>query len=592
MGEILNIYQYQSVDFTSTTTGATPLTLSWNFPGGSPTAGTGPTRKVFYNVPGNYSVTLTATDTFGTTNFLTETNIIRVDPVTITPGISGPTPSTVKMDEGYNLYDNSAGNPYPAISWYWQLPYGITASTQNVGVTGYVDWYTLTGAYSGSPGSTYIGDISLTVNNGYTPATATSTIEIQKLGPSESLGLNATGAFGTFSTQTGLTGGILINPPGIGASPATLQDLGYPGTGSTAYAFHVDLSTRTGSPSSSRLNQYFHSTNEQAIVSIGTGFYSPDYISSPVGELMGGFLIVNPYTYNSYSNVPVDNAIGLGEYLIQNQSYDFFLGDLNVNTGSPGILSEVYNNRNYNTSLINYLITNPYKLVFSGNLQYVNSSAVTPLTYVNTGSGSNNPVVYSPVYLGSIGATGPFSVYQVYITVNFLSGPSIGATASFGSPGSTGNDPLTNGNFYVAQNNSNGPGFVSILNSAINSSGILGGTGTIVFESQEFFNCDYTSPTGGNNNPTNYHGVALKILNKTIVQSVSLADNSLDLSSGTPPPPFPIAPFVADTGNSQGSTETCSGIFNISLGSPPPYGPLTIFPPQNNYLSMGGSIAY
>lgn len=596
MSEVLNIYQYQSVVYNSTTTGATPLTFSWSFPGGSPTAGTGSTRTVFYNVPGVYSVTLTATDVYGTTDSLVETNIINVDPVSITPGISGPIPATIKMNEGYDVYDNSTGNPYPAISWYWQLPYGVTASTQNVGVTGYIDWYTLTGTYSGAPGSSYNADIYLTVNNGYTPATATTTVEVQKLGPSEIIGLNATGGVGTFTTQTGLTGGMLTVPMLSPSVPAPLSLLGYPGTGATAYAFHVDLKFRTGSPVSTRLNQNFHSTNEYGLAAISTGFYSDVYISTPSFDPLGGFLIINSYVYSNYSTIPVNTAISSGEYIIQGQSYDFYLADANPTTGVGGLLTEVYNNRNYSIPLIDYLITNPYKLIFSGNVQFLNQAGVTMTFPFAPGTGptpvplppGNNPVVYSQYYLSTIGAFGSPPIYEVYTSVTI--GPTtFGATATFtgNAPGGTGNDPLSAGNFFVAQDNFNGPGFVSYLNQSIGAS-IPGGTGTIIYEAQEFFNCDYSSPTGGYYDPTNYYGVALKVLNKTLVQNVYITDNSATLSVVGGPI---IAPFTADINNTQLSTETCSGMFPIGQPMTYPQG-MQIFPSQNNFLTIGGSIVY
>ena len=600
MGQVLNIFQYQSVVYNSTTTGALPLTLSWSFPGGSSLTGTGASETIYYNVPGVYSATLTATDTFGTTSSLTEVNIINVSPSTLIPQISGPVPSSVLMNQGYDVYDATVANPYPATSWYWQLPYGVTASTQNVGVTGYIDWNTLTGTYSGAPGSFYSGNITLTAGNGFNTAGATSSIQVQKLGPSETLGLNATGGVGVFPTETGLSGGILTNALIVSPQiPATLADLGYPGTGSTAYAFHVDLRARTGTPVSTRLNQNFHSTNEYALVAISTGFYSDIYLTTPAFDPLGGFLIINPYVYNTYSTVPVNSAISAGEYIIQNQSYDFYLADVNPTTGVGGLLTEVYNNRNYSISLIDYLITNPYKLIFSGNIQYINQSGfLMGFPYVpGTGPGpvpvpnppGNNPVVYSAAYLASIGASGsPSASYEVYtsVTIGFTT---FGATATFGGVGSTGNDPLSSGNFFVAQDNSNGFGFVRYLNQSINASSIPGGTGTIVYEAQESFNCDYTSPTGASYNPTNYYGVALKVLNKQLVKNVYINDNSNSLSIPGPGPI--IAPFTADPANPQGSTETCSGMFAIGQPMIYPQG-MEIFINQNNFLSIGGSIVY
>lgn len=587
MGQVLNIFQYQSVAYNSTTTGALPINLSWSFPGGSPLTATGTSPSVIYNVPGVYSVTLTATDAFGTTDSLTEVNIINVDPSTLIPGISGPVPSSVIMNQGYDVYDATIANPYPATSWYWQLPYGVTASTQNVGVTGYIDWYTLTGTYLGDPGSYYSANITLTAGNGFNTGNATASVQVQKLGPLELIGLNATGAVGVYTTETGLSGGILTNALIVSPQiPATLADLGYPGTGATAYAFHVDLRTRTGTPTSTRLNQKFHSTNEIALVAIGTGFYSDVHLSTPGFDPLSGFLIINGYVYNTYSTVPVNSAISSGNYIVEGQSYDFYIADVNPTTGVGGLLTEVYNNRSYSIPLIDYLITNPYKLVFSGNIQYINNGAVL-MTFPDNGfpiGPGRNPVVYSPAYLASLGASGaPGTPYEVYTSVSI--GPTtFGATASFIGIGGSGNDPVTSGNFFVAQDNSSGPGFVTYLNQSINAS-IPGGTGTIVYEAQEFFNCDYTSPTGAGYNPSNYYGVALKVINKQLITNVYINDNSANLSIAGPGPI--IAPFTADVLNPQGSTETCSGVFPIGQG-----GGMQVFPNQNNFLSMGGSIVY
>jgi PKD repeat protein len=52
--------------FTSTTTGTTPITLSWSFPGGTPSASTDPNPVVTYSAAGTYAVTLTATNAYGT----------------------------------------------------------------------------------------------------------------------------------------------------------------------------------------------------------------------------------------------------------------------------------------------------------------------------------------------------------------------------------------------------------------------------------------------------------------------------------------------------------------------------------------------
>jgi hypothetical protein len=575
MGEILTIFQYQSVLFNSTTTGATPINLQWDFPGGSPLTGTGPTKTVYYNVPGNYSVTLTATDAYGTVNSLAETNIIRVNPTTVTPGISGPSPASVRMNEGYNVDDASVGNPYPAISWYWQLPYGVTASTQNVGVTGYIDWYTLTGTYTGSPGSSYTGNIILTVNNGYSPAASTTTVEVQKLGPTESLYMNATGPFSP-GFIAGLTGGLVTLVPFLPPQPAIASDFGY--VGETDFVFKLNFLSRG---STNKFNQYFHSANESAYASIQTGFWNSDPMADPP---IGGYLIVNSAVYNpQYSLITANDAINYGEYVIQNQLYEFFIVD------QTGFLEDKYTNYNYNIDLISYLITNPYRIIHSGNIQFLNSAqnpggpaGISFIDPAGLGASGSNPMVYSRQYLNSLGVSSytPYPVYQVYISA-VIGGSPYGATASFESIGLTGNDPVTSGNFFVAEDNIGGIGFVKILNTAINSS-ILGGTGNIEFVSGSYFNCDYSSgSTGASYDPGNYNGVALLIKNKTTVGIVSITDNSFALGNSYSPP-IKLAPFLADLVNMQGSTETCTGMFSGILTPPVMF----------NSFNFGGSVNY
>ena len=577
----LRIYQYQSVVYTDTTTGASPFNLSWSFPGGNPASGTASTETVFYNVPGYYTVTLTATDIYGTTKALVEPSLIEVAASSLIGGISGPTPSKVKMNEGYQLDDASIGDPYPAISWLWTLPYGVTAGTQNVGVTGYIDWYTLTGTYSGSPGAIYDGTIYLTASNGYNPTSASAVVQVEKLGPSEILFMNATGPASSTVT-TGFVGSVPLSlvPPN---NPISSIDFGYP-----VDHWLVKTNFRFRG-SSNTTNEYFHSTNESGQVMILTGLWNIQMFI----DLIPGFIVIDGLLYTNYSSVTVNTAIGTGFYVIQNQSPEFFLAD------ESDFLEGLYNNNNYSISLINTLLSNPYKILHSGNLQYVNTNryafppGLTGMSYIdpsNVGASGSNPMVYSSAYLNTIGGPPPIPnnpIYTVYISVN-IGGTPFGATAQIGTAGTTGNDPLTNGNFFVAQTNSNGPGFVQYLNSAINAS-IPGGTGTVDFIASADYNCSYSGPSGASYNPTNYNGVSLRILKNNLVQFVSLSDNSQTITSSYSITPliYPIAPFTANPNNSQGSTETCSGLASTILTSIMGSGAGV----YNNF-TLGGTVGY
>lgn len=292
--------------------------------------------------------------------------------------------------------------------------------------------------------------------------------------------------------------------------------------------------------------------------------------------------------YSTYSYLTPNDAINLGLYVTEGQTAEFFLGDSN------GLLLDLYTNYNYSASLLNYLVNNPYKIAHSGNLQYFNTQNPTPMTFIGTGGGSNsNPVVYSPAYLQNINLPSTPSpanpVYQIYVSVT-MGGIAYGATASIGTVGATGNDPLTSGNlnggFYTAQDTVNGSGFVSFLNSAINSS-IPGGTGSIQFVADPIFSCGWSNPVGSGYSPSDYYGVALLIKNASLVQLVSISDNSSTItgyySANIPPLMTPIAPFTANYTGPTGPTETCSGLFSTPLS----ISPGTIY----NVMNFGGSIA-
>ena len=544
------------------------MTRSWSFSGGSPSVGTGITAAVFYNVPGDYTVSLTETDTYGTTSTLIKSDLIQVSPTTLVAGISGPSPSSVKMNEGYSLQDSTVGTPFPPTTWTWTLPYGRSATTQNVGVTGYTDWNTLTGSYTGAPGSSYTANISLSTSNAYLSNSASTAVSVQKLGPSEQLYLNATGPSSP-NFVTGLSGGIVTS----GGIPVPVSFFNY---SSSDLIIRLNYLLRG---SSNKKNLYFHSDTETASVVMNTGLWSSLY-----NDVIGGFLMVQGPVYSSYSYLTPDNAINLGFYIITDQTAEFFLGD------SSGLLLNLYNNYSYSASLLNYLVNNPYKIAHSGNLQYFNTQNSTPMTFIGTGGGSNsNPVVYSSAYLQNINLpstpTPSNPVYQIYVSVT-MGGIAYGATASIGVAGATGNDPLTAGNFFTAQDTVNGSGFVSFLNSAINSS-VPGGTGSIQFVADPIFSCGWSSPVGSGYSPSDYYGVALLVKNASLVQLVSISDNSSTItgyySANIPPLTTPIAPFTANYTGPTGPTETCSGLFST---------PLSISPGMiYNVMNFGGSIA-
>jgi hypothetical protein len=559
---VLQIYQHQTVDFADTSTGEPVLSRSWSFPGGTPLSSTSITDNIRYSIPGTYTVTLAVTDGLGTSESLIEPNIINVLPSSLTAGITGPIPSTVLMDQGYDLYDNTIGVPLPPNAWSWTLPYSRSANTQNVGVTGYSDWYTLTGVYSGSPGSIYTGNISLTSSSNISGfilnSNSSTTVDVSKLGPGETLYLNATGPDSTIYS-TGLSGGVLEYP---GPVPVIANDFGYPTNNN--FIIKLDFSIRG---SSNLSNVYFHSTNEVSTLTMVTGLWSPSFI-----DVIIGFIIIQGPIYSQFSSLSPSLGINLGNYIVTNESPFIFMVD------ETGLLLDLYTNYNYSLSLLSYLLVNPYKKIFSGNIQNINQSGIpgTPISFIDTGGGSNsNPAVYSKAALLALGA--PIgSIYTVYIDV-FGSFAPVSITVPFGAPGpfgQTGND-LINGNYYVAQDNSNGAGFVTILNNAITASSLPGGLSDLEFKANPIFSV----LNGSGYDPSNFNGVSLEI-KSTQITSIAITDNSTLLSS----PGVTVAPFLGNYFNPQGSTGTCTGMFPGD-----PLGNINI-PPYFNQIDFGGSI--
>jgi hypothetical protein len=202
------------------------------------------------------------------------------------------------------------------------------------------------------------------------------------------------------------------------------------------------------------------------------------------------------------------------------------------------------------------------------------------MTFIDTGGGSNsNPAIYSPAALSALGIPAISAIYQVTIDVTFNgTPPPISVPVSFGTVGSTGNDPVT-GNYYVAQDNSNGLGFVTILNNAISGSSVPGGTNALQFKANPIFSI----LNGTGYDSSGFNGISLEI-KTTQIKLVTITDNSSILSS-IAVPPTSIAPFLGNYYNTQGSTETCTGMFPGD-----PLGNFSTDPVIYNNLVFGGSI--
>jgi lysyl endopeptidase len=112
----------QSVTFTNSSTGA--ATYSWTIQGGTPSSSSDANPTAVFNTPGNYTITLTATNGNGSN---TATQSITVNPLPATPTVGSNSPvtnnGTLSLSAG-----NSTGN------YVWTGPNGFSSNQQNPSV--------------------------------------------------------------------------------------------------------------------------------------------------------------------------------------------------------------------------------------------------------------------------------------------------------------------------------------------------------------------------------------------------------------------------------------------------------------------------
>ncbi len=126
----------QSVDYTDMTSG-NPTSWNWSFPGGNPSTSTlQHPQNIFYNNPGTYNVTLTATNSVATNSY-TKTNYITV---------SAPAPTPPKPSGDTLLCENSWNTMYtiPQLSgvnsYDWTLIPDSAGTLTETDTSAVVDW--------------------------------------------------------------------------------------------------------------------------------------------------------------------------------------------------------------------------------------------------------------------------------------------------------------------------------------------------------------------------------------------------------------------------------------------------------------------
>ncbi|HXB38982.1 MAG TPA: PKD domain-containing protein [Bacteroidia bacterium] len=195
----------QSITFTDASTNS-PTSWSWNFQAGSPATSTVQNPVVTYTAAGTYTVSLVATNGFGSSTPSTQTITITATP-TVTATASAP---TICSGQSTTLTGGGATN-------YTWTPGGITTSTVSVS-PGTTTVYTVTGATGVCTASK---TVSVSVNA--TP-TITATAASSTLCAGQSTTLTGTGATNyTWSPGGASTSTVSINP--VSSTTYTLTGL-------------------------------------------------------------------------------------------------------------------------------------------------------------------------------------------------------------------------------------------------------------------------------------------------------------------------------------------------------------------------------
>lgn len=447
MSDKIQAYQYQEVIFTNTSVGADPLSLLWSFPGGIPATGSSSPILVKYEVPGTYSASLTVSDSFGAIKTDAKPGVIDVLTSSFTTFFT-QSKTSIKMGEPYALTDGSFGVPVGPTGWYWSLPGGQTASTQNTSISGYTDWNTLTGGYTGSPGSPYDATITLSSGNKYLASSYSSSIRVLKMGLSESMSLNLD-ISGTSVYKTGILCTPADNTSGGFRSPSSLDLIG------SGAVLGLNFSAK----GSLDRTVYFHSDSERATLSIGTGFILPPQYGPLVSP---GYYGVSSTSY-TYFGYPVNDSITLGKYTTPAKDRLVFsegstnISSLTTTWGTtidyiPSIINAVYPNLNStNSRMFDYQ---------SGGDVYYFPDVANGLMSVY------NPCVYSTNYFSALTGEPLGDVYYTVYIYFIKNGIDATIEIEFAT---TTND---NSNFIFPEDSvSYGDGAIKILNLGINTSG-------------------------------------------------------------------------------------------------------------------------
>jgi len=512
------------------------VSRDWLFIGGTPTGGTSYGPAIKYNSTNalGYNTSLLVTDAAGVTSAANKTNIIVVYPEVITAQITA-TPNSTSMDVDV-IYQSIGLTGSGYASYNWSIPgLGATAGSSLDSVTGpYPDWYTLTGLYTGLPGSSYIGTatLSVTSNVGNNANTATN-VTFYKYGPYEDINYNdnpyypITGPYYTCSVLSGNSTSI-----GLGGSSIVLK---------------ID---QNGSHSGQMWdNLYFHSTNEFCIYfpnNVDLVDYTPGYLQFKT-IFSGASLTLAGASYTPDSKIDLGNYITTG-FISSNLNNTFYITDY---LQGEQLTNAKSGNREWSNDAINEYMSNKYYLTTSS--KYIENGGFTagkiPRANLASVEASVNLDAGSYKFDGGYGAGGtahgPCVPSSQFFDDEFsVSGITVDVTIQIATENAVGysfnvtlSDSSDAGNtpdhwLITAQDTAHGTGtgLVSILNTALGSIGSTNKLSDFIgFEQSPYF-AAYENGGASNNaakqyDAANFPGIRFYVKDPAVENTGTVLDS-------------------------------------------------------------------
>ncbi len=377
----------------------TPTSWSWTFAGGTPAASALQNPLIQYNVPGVYSVTLTATNPYGN-GTITKTNYITVNTCPPAPvaNFTGA-PTTICAGATVNFTDLSTNTP---TGWNWTFGGGTPATSiaQNPSVvfnTPGVFTITLTATNSGGS-NTFTRSNYITVNSCAPPVSSfagyPTTICAGQSVSFVDLSTNAPTSW-SWSFPGGVPAVSALQNPVISYAAAgtynvTLTASNGNGTGTT-YTLTNYVTVSNCPPAGSGLvvnDGSFIYLQPGALIHVDGGVINQDN-GANIGtwDNRGSVRVQGDWTNNSVSNAFINSSPGIVELFGANQTLG---GSTQTNFYTLQLTGSGIKTQTVNQQVEGTLALNDRELATQGNFMTVVNAAVGAIT--RTGALNSIPV--------------------------------------------------------------------------------------------------------------------------------------------------------------------------------------------------------